>query len=131
MGLVRTAPLSCAWIDAELEPVRNDRLASFWSPAYTKVTPRKRRRGSSGHPGAMVPVTRVASPEWSMDATWEVLFFPATLFTGILALAGGYWPNQPNRCRRLRRAHRLGRFERWSDLSRGPLRPRHLGVVTR
>ena len=55
IGLVWLAPSSCAWMEIRLEARKKIGLASFWSPANRKVTPRKRRRGSTYHPAATEP----------------------------------------------------------------------------
>ena len=55
MGLEREAPTSWAWIEVGLAFSRNWGLASFWSPAKRKVTPRKSRSGRRNHPVATVP----------------------------------------------------------------------------
>ena len=49
IGLRRAAPAIWAWIDAGDFELKKAGLASFWSPAKTKVPPRKRRNGSSAH----------------------------------------------------------------------------------
>ena len=59
MGLERAAPTSWAWIEVGLAFLRNWGLASFWSPAKRKVTPRKSRRGRRTQPVATVPSGRV------------------------------------------------------------------------
>ncbi len=55
MGLERSAPMSWAWMEMGLEERKKSGLASFWSPAKRKVTPRKSRSGSRYQPVAILP----------------------------------------------------------------------------
>src|SRR5664280_1997808 len=48
-GLVCDDAMSCAWIEIGLADRKKFGLASFCRPAYTKVTPRKRRSGRRAH----------------------------------------------------------------------------------
>ena len=50
IGLRRAAPASWASIEAGLDASKKPGLASFCSPAKTKVKPRKARSGSRAHP---------------------------------------------------------------------------------
>ena len=50
MGLTRAADANCDWIDVGFDLSKNPGLASFWSPAKTKVPPRKARSGRRAHP---------------------------------------------------------------------------------
>ena len=50
IGLPAT-PSSWRWMPTADVASKNDRSASFWMPAYTKVNPRKARRGRTIHPG--------------------------------------------------------------------------------
>src|ERR1700678_1705856 len=59
IGLRWVDPTSWAWIEMGLEFLRKLGLASFWRPAYRKVTPRNRRSGMRTQ-----PVTREPSGRW-------------------------------------------------------------------
>jgi hypothetical protein len=50
MGLTRAADANWAWIDVGFDLSKNPGFANFWSPAKTKVPPRKARRGRRAHP---------------------------------------------------------------------------------
>src|SRR5487761_2637129 len=49
MGLTRAEAISWAWIELGLWALKKLGLANFWSPAKTKVAPRKNRNGSRAH----------------------------------------------------------------------------------
>jgi hypothetical protein len=56
----------CAWIDAGELALKKSGLASFWSPAKRKVTPKKARRGSSDH--SANAHARAGAPKGRCDA---------------------------------------------------------------